>query len=92
MGTRGTVIMDPQACLQRWVDAADSPDDALEAAEDYAAWVSKGGFKARLKTHPGHPLYAEGIQYATVQQLSYSIAHCVTDDGIKMYLTRQCIL
>ena len=62
--------MDPQACLQRWIDAADSPDDALEAAEDYAAWISKGGFPARFKSHPGHPLYAEGIQYATVQQLS----------------------
>lgn len=44
-------VMDPDACLQRWVSALQDEDhaEAIQAHEDLTAWLARGGFEPAWK-------------------------------------------
>ena len=57
--------MDPKACLRRYVIACcdNDADEAEAAANDYNAWISRGGFPAQLVLADGIALPLTDADY-----------------------------
>lgn len=66
--------MDPRVAL---IGALDGSKDHRDA---YNAWVTKGGFPARVALHPASSYWAQGMRYGTVRQV-FSRNVRVTWDG-----------
>jgi hypothetical protein len=64
--------MDPKATLMVAMDREATVSERRQARKDYAAWVTRGGFKAKVEIHPACGLWMRGMKWAEVDSIGPS--------------------